>query len=242
MPAQGTAVADRLDAPVRLLPTKLWAGFAALAVAVGAAAVWATAATLPQHVSTAGLIVHGRAVVSARAPLDASVVSVAVTPGQTVRRGARIATLRADGVDVDVTAPAGGTVMSLLAAPGTAVRPGSAMATIDATGRPAHAVLLVHSAVELARLAPGQHVDVAGVPGEGRVRAVTPYPASRADLAARFGTADLPAEGDPGAATWLVDVALDPSAGAVGPALAPVSAKVLVGSVRPYRLVFGGSR
>ena len=47
-----------LNQPVRLLSAKLWAGFAALALVVAAAAVWATVASLPQHVSARGVIVQ----------------------------------------------------------------------------------------------------------------------------------------------------------------------------------------
>jgi hypothetical protein len=129
--------------------------------------------------------------------------------------------------------------MTLLAAPGRSLLPGSPLVAIDAVAEPARAVLLVGSAREIARLAPGQRVDVAGATfGTGRIASITPYPASKVDLVARFGTADLPGAADGPA--WLVDVALDRQVAA--PGLAPVSASVLVDRVRPYRLVFGGSK
>jgi biotin carboxyl carrier protein len=226
---------DGLDQPIRLLPARLWAGFAALALVVAAAAVWSTATTLPEHVSARGVIVHGTGPVTVRATTGGSLSSVTVAPGATVHRGQPLATLALGHRTVALRAPADGIVMTLLATPGRRLLPGAPVVAIDAVTRPARAVLFVTSPRELARLEPGQRVDVAAV-GSGRVVSLTQYPASAVDLVARFGTADLPnADG-----AWLVDVALDSPQPA--PALAPVRARVLVGRVRPYRLVFGGSQ
>jgi multidrug efflux pump subunit AcrA (membrane-fusion protein) len=236
-----TPAADRLDVPVRLLPARLWAGFAALALVVVAAAVWGTVATLPQHVSATGVILHGRSAVTVRATEAGSLSSLSVTPGTTVHRGRLLGTLTSDGVQVAVRAPVDGTVMSVLAAPGRRLEPGAALVAIDAVARPARAVLVVISPRTLARLAPGQHVDVAGA-GDGRVSSVTPYPASEVDLVSRFGTTEVPGIARDGKSTWLVDVALDEPLAQGVPALTPVRASVLVDRVRPYRLVFGGTR
>jgi biotin carboxyl carrier protein len=231
---------ERLDQPVRLLSAKLWAGFAALALVVVAAAVWATVASLPQHVSARGVIVHGRGAVTVRATTAGSLAAFAVEPGSAVRRGQRIGTLATAGGKIPVRAPVNGTVMTFLTAPGRKLLPGAPLVAIDAVTRPARLVLLVSSPREVARLAPGQRVDFGGAAfGRGRVAAVTPYPASDVDLLARFGTTNVP--GANGKPDWLVDVTLDAPTAPV-PALAPVSARVLVDRVRPYRLVFGGSR
>jgi biotin carboxyl carrier protein len=224
-----------LDQPVRLLPARLWAGFAALALVVAAGAVWSTMTTLPEHVSAQGVIVHGRGAVTVRATASGSLSSLAVSPGSPVHRGQLVATLARAHRTIAVLAPVDGMVMTLLASPGGNLLPGAPLVAIDAVGRPARAILFVGSPRELARLAPGQHVDVAAV-GGGRVVSVAPYPASGVDLVARFGSADVTS-----GSAWLVDVALDSSALKL-PALAPVSARVLVDRVRPYRLVFGGSR
>jgi len=229
-----------LNQPVRLLSAKLWAGFAALALVVAAAAVWATVASLPQHVSARGVIVHGRGAITVRATTAGSLASFAVEPGSTVRRGQRIGTLVAPEGKIPVRAPVNGTVMTLLTAPGRKLLPGAPLVAIDAVTQPARLVLLVSSPREVARLVPGQRVDFGGATfASGRVASVTPYPASGIDLLSRFGTANVPgADGKP---DWLVDVTLDSPTTPV-PALAPVSARVLVDRVRPYRLVFGGSR
>jgi hypothetical protein len=236
-----TPAADRLDQPVRLLPARLWAGFAALALVVVATVIWGTVATLPQHVSATGVILHGPNAVIVRATDAGSLSSLAVAPGTRVENGSLIGTLSSGGRQIEVRAPVGGTVMSVLATPGRGLEPGAALVSIDAVARPARAVLVVTSPRTLARLAPGQHVDVPGA-GDGRVNSVTPYPASRVDLLARFGTTDVPGIGEAGKSTWLVDVALDEPTVQAVPALTPVSASVLVDRVRPYRLVFGASR
>lgn len=239
MPAPLDHAGERLDAPVKLLSARLWAGFAALAVAVAATGAWGAVGTLPQHVSASGVILHGADAVSVRAPVAGSLASVAVAQGSPVRRGQLLATLAAGSRRVALRAPAAGTVMSLLAAPGREVEPGAPVLALDPVARPARAVLFVTSTRVLARLAPGQRVDLGGATyGQGRIRSVTPYRASAADLVARFGSARVP--GAPRGA-WLVDVALDGGA-PPAPALAPVSASVLVDRVHPYQLVFGGSR
>ena len=236
MPAPVTThVADRLDQPVRLLPARLWAGFAALALVVVAGVVWSTMTTLPEHVSAHGVIVHGSGAVTVRATASGSLSSLAVAPGASVHRGQLLAVLARPHRTIAVRAPVDGRVMTLLAAPGRKLLPGAPLVAIDAVARPARAVLFVDSPRELARLARGQHVDVAAV-GGGRVVSVAPYPASAVDLVARFGTAEVAA-----GSAWLVDVALDAPAQDL-PALAPVSARVLVDRVRPYRLVSGGTR
>jgi pyruvate/2-oxoglutarate dehydrogenase complex dihydrolipoamide acyltransferase (E2) component len=191
--------------------------------------------TLPEHVSARGVIVHGGGAVTVRATGSGSLSSLAVSPGAPVHRGQLVATLARAHRTIAVHAPVDGRVMTLLASPGGKLLPGAPLVAIDAVARPARAVLFVDSPRELARLAPGQHVDVAAI-GGGHVVSIAPYPASAVDLVARFGTADVA-----GGSTWLVDVALDAPSQDV-PALAPVSARVLVGRVRPYRLVFGGSR
>jgi biotin carboxyl carrier protein len=229
-----------LNQPVRLLSAKLWAGFAALALVVAAAAVWATVASLPQHVSAPGVIVHGHGAVTVRAGSAGSLASFAVEPGATVHRGELLGTLAGAGGKIPVRAPVNGTVMSFLTAPGRKLLPGAPLVAIDAVTRPARLVLLVDSPREVARLAPGQRVDFGGATfGTGRIASVTPYPASDVDLLARFGTTSLP--GAAGKPDWLVDVTID-SPASPAPALAPVSARVLVDHVRPYRLVFGSSR
>src|SRR6201999_4587789 len=101
--------------------------------------------------------------------------------------------------NVALVAPADGTVMSLLATPGTALLPGAPVVTIDPPRPPPRVVLLGTSPVELARLAPGQQVDLAGIAGGGKVASITPDAASTADLIARFGTADVAT----GTQTWL---------------------------------------
>jgi pyruvate/2-oxoglutarate dehydrogenase complex dihydrolipoamide acyltransferase (E2) component len=181
------------------------------------------------------VIVHGTGAVTVRATTSGSLSSLAVAPGARVHRGQLVATLARAKRSIAVLAPVDGTVMTLLAAPGRKLLPGAPLVAIDAVARPARAVLFVDSPRELARLAPGQRVDVAAL-GGGRIVSVTPYPASAVDLVARFGTAEVA-----GKSAWLVDVALDGPAQDL-PALAPVSARVLVDRVRPYRLVFGGSR
>jgi multidrug resistance efflux pump len=242
MPAPLTTQrADRLDVPVRLLSARLWAGFAAFALVVAGAAVWGTVATLPQHVSAPGVILHGPSAVTVRATEGGSLSSLAVSPGALVERGQLLGTLTAGDRLLSVRAPVDGRVMSVLAAPGRKLLPGAPLVAIDAVARPARAVLFVSSPRTLGRLEPGQRVDVGGVAG-GHVASVTPYPASAVDLVARFGTTDVPGIARDGKSIWLVDVSLDAHAAPAVPALAPVRASVLVDRIRPYRLVFGGSR
>ena len=238
-----THVTDRLDAPVRLLSARLWAGFAALALVVVGIAVWGTVATLPEHVSARGVILHGDAAVTVRSTAAGSLASLAVAPGAPVHRGEVLGTLAGAGGRVALRAPVDGVVMSVLAVPGRRLLPGAPLVAIDASARPARAVLFVSSARTIARLAPGQRVDLGGaVFGSGRIGSITPYPVSSANVVARFGTADIPGVARAGGPTWLVDVSLDRASARAVPALSPVSASVLVDRIRPYRLVLGGSR
>ena len=157
-----THVTDRLDAPVRLLSARLWAGFAALALVVVGIAVWGTVATLPEHVSARGVILHGDAAVTVRSTAAGALASLAVAPGAPVHRGEVLGTLAGAGGRVALRAPVDGVVMSVLAVPGRRLLPGAPLVAIDASARPARAVLFVSSARTIARLAPGQRVDLGG--------------------------------------------------------------------------------
>lgn len=239
-PTTTTPISDRLDVPVRLLPARLWAGFAAFAVLVLATVVWAIVATLPEHVSARGVTLDGAALVAARAPSAGSLASLSVTAGARVTRGEPIGALSHAGRMVPLRAPVTGTVANLLASPGQHVLTGAALAEIDPAAESPRAILFVTSVGDLAQLAPGDNVEVTGATlARGRVLSATPYPASEADLTARFGATQVPGLPSLGTPTWLVDVQLSGQASAV-PALAPISATVLVGRQHPYQLVFGG--
>jgi hypothetical protein len=239
-PAPATPIVDRLDVPVRLLPARLWAGFAAFAALVLAAVVWAVAATLPEHVSAGGVTLNGGSLVAARAPAAGSLASVSVSAGTRVTRGEPIGALSQGARVVPVRAPVTGTVATLLAVPGQQLESGAPLADIDQTAQPPRAVMFVTSVRDLAQLAPGDTVEVTGATvARGRVLSITPYPASADDLVARFGTTQVPGLHLAGKPVWLVDVGLS-SRGPAPPALAPISATVLVGHQHPYQLVFGG--
>jgi biotin carboxyl carrier protein len=247
MPARAsTHTADSLDAPVRLVPARLWTGFAALALVVAGAVLWSVLATLPQHVSASGVILHGASAITVRATTAGSLASVVVTPGTTVQRGQPLATFRAGKRQLLVGSPVDGTVVGVPATPGQALLPGAPLVAIDPATASARAILLVRSPREASRLAAGQTVELAGSTAgarlRGRVSVVAPYPSSADDVAARLGTRDVPGLASDGKPTWLVDVALDARGAAALPALTPVSASVLVERIRPHRLVFGDLR
>jgi biotin carboxyl carrier protein len=246
MPAQAsTHTADSLDAPIRLVPARLWTGFAALALIVAAAVLWSVLATLPQHVGATGVIIHGGHAVTVSATASGSLSSVVVTPGTAVRRGQPLATFSAAGRRLLVGAPVDGTVIAVPARLGQPLLPGAPLVTIDPATESPRAVLLVTSPREASRLAPGQRVELAGSAAgalRGRVSVVAPYPSSAADVAARLGTANVPGRPRDGKPAWLVDVTLDARSAPTVPALSPVRASVLVDRVRPHKLVFGDVR
>ncbi|MEZ5406947.1 MAG: biotin carboxylase N-terminal domain-containing protein [Acidimicrobiales bacterium] len=130
----------------------------------GPAASFRTAATGTGGVGTA-VAQQSRAAVTAgpgqalvTVPMQGTVVSVAVEPGQPVRAGAEVAVLEAMKMEHVITAPASGTVSRLVVGPGDTLYEGEALAVIDEgevdvdDGTAAAAVDLDHIRPDLAEI------------------------------------------------------------------------------------------
>ncbi|MGE0484255.1 MAG: carboxyl transferase domain-containing protein [Gammaproteobacteria bacterium] len=104
---------------------------AALAEAAHALAPPALAGAANRAPSAAAVAVPAGATVVG-APMRGSVVSIAVAPGQAVRRGAVVALLEAMKMHHEVVAPVSGTIGEVLAAPGDVVDEGAVLAFVTA--------------------------------------------------------------------------------------------------------------
>ncbi len=67
-------------------------------------------------------------------PLQGTIVSIDVSPGETVRRGQQVAVMEAMKMEHVITAEAGGIVLSISVQPGEAVMPGHPVVLIQETG------------------------------------------------------------------------------------------------------------
>jgi hypothetical protein len=241
---------EQLDDLVTIVRPRTKAALAALLLALAAVVVWSLLARIPTNVQLPGVLVHGDGPVPVEAPVGGTVGAVTAADGSAVARGARLGTVvAADGRAVPLRAPAAGTVIAQLVRPGEPVAAGAAVVALDPTRRPLHALLVVASD-EAAGLQPGMPVQLTAVAPQvyasldGIVRSVDAYPATRADLAARFGSAEL-APPLPKGRVRLVDVTLggrfgDASYATHVPALVSVTATIRVATRRPISFVKGG--
>ncbi len=103
----------------------------------GPAASFRTAATGTGGVGTAvaqqsrAAVVAGPGQALVTVPMQGTVVSLAVEPGQPVRAGAEVAVLEAMKMEHVITAPVSGTVSRLVVGPGDTLYEGEALAVID---------------------------------------------------------------------------------------------------------------
>jgi biotin carboxyl carrier protein len=239
------AVETELAQPIRVIPARIWAAVAAIAVLVAGGLTWAMAGTWPPQLTTAAIVAHGSGPQLARAGVAGSVLDVTVRTGQPVRAGQPVATIAADdGTRETLRAPADGTVAAVLAPAGTAVRAGTDVVSVDVTAAAPTAALIVADPGQLDRLAAGQQVriDADGVLLIGRVADAQPVRTSIAAVAAELTVGGL--EGTVGLAgvppttpVWRVAVELDPGQQIAGTGAA--RAVVELPAVPVYQLITG---
>lgn len=86
-------------------------------------------------------------------PLQGTIVSIDVNPGEAVRRGQQVAVMEAMKMEHVITAETGGVVLSVAVAPGEAVMPGHPVVVIQETGDATEQVI-AEAAVDLDRIRP----------------------------------------------------------------------------------------
>jgi HlyD family secretion protein len=85
---------DRLDMPVRLVPTSGWLLLGAFALLITAALIWATLSTAPIRVAGEGILIDSAGLSEVSASIDGQIEAMRVVSGQSVSRGQVIALLR----------------------------------------------------------------------------------------------------------------------------------------------------
>lgn len=248
---------ERLDESVRLATVPAWLVAAALAVAVGSAAVWSFTGSVPRTVTGPGVLTHAAGVSTLEATVGGQVTEVWVSPDSRIAAGDLIfSAIADDGTTVTERAPWPAVVVNLGVTDGMLMRPGDTVAALERLDTPGDALLArVYVPADRApMLRPGLPVDieVASVPAAvfgtlaGTVSDVGQFPETEASLRAFHGT-DTDVRGFLGAgAPVAVTVALDPDpAGAGGlawskvgppysvPSQSEVTADIVVAAERP---------
>lgn len=161
-----------------------WLILVGLALLVLAGVAWAVFGKTPDVVAGRGMVVPSQGFMEVGTEIQGTVRSVDVTPGVTVERGTRVATILTDsGDDVTVSSPVDGTVASVLVRSGGITDRGTALVTIEPAGSRAVVVGFV-AAGPGKRVQPGMEARVspASVPRsqygtmKGHVTAVSPVP------------------------------------------------------------------
>ncbi|NNG37441.1 HlyD family efflux transporter periplasmic adaptor subunit [Nakamurella aerolata] len=256
---------DELDSPTLLASPRGWIATFVIGFVICAAFTWSVVGRLPVSVSAPGLLTYPQGTVTVESPLDGVVSRLAVRPGQSIAEGAPLATVTtADGRTVPIPSPFAGTVVGQSASDAQILARGDALVTVERRASPSEPMVAMLFADEAAYagLQTGQQVtlNVATAPSarfgllRGAVRSSSPYPLTRAQVAALVG-GDLAAEqyvksGAPHLV--LVSLDADPSTASgfawtskSGPPM-PLRSQVLVtgtiavGSQTPLSMVFGG--
>lgn len=244
---------------IQLVPRGYVFALSAILLALLGLVGWSVFGSVPSSVRLTGVLVHGDGPRPVPAPAAGTVVSVAVQPGEAVKRGQAVASVQTpSGGRSPVTAPADGTVLGVVSAPGTAVSPGTPVVSLDLTGGGLTGWLFVKAdkgypapagSPVTARLSSGDSV----VTVDGTVRGVGGYPMTGAEISRLLG--GLPARlavPDDGpyrlvavsihalGVTGSARLSLDGEQSSRVPALIPLVADVRTGSIRPIDALVGG--
>jgi hypothetical protein len=244
---------------IRLVPSGYALALSMILVALFGLVSWSVFGTVPSSVHLTGVLVHGDGPSPVPAPAAGTVVSVAVRPGQKVRRGEKVAVVQtASGRHSPVTATAEGTVLGVVSAPGTAVAPGTPVVSVDLSDGGLTGWLFVRAdrgypaaagSSVTARLSSGDSV----VTMDGTVRGIGSYPMTGSEISRMLGglPARLAVSGDGPyrlvtvsmralGVTGSAHLALSGQEASEVPALIPLVADVRTGSVRPIDALVGG--
>jgi multidrug efflux pump subunit AcrA (membrane-fusion protein) len=128
---------DRLSSPedldrlVRVARPGTWIALGGLLLVIAGVVVWATLTSITTTVPGLGFVLPEGGLIEASAAQAGIVQQVDVRPGQGVRRGDPVATLKlADGSDLRITAPAAGQVGEVVRASGDFVPEGGVVAIL----------------------------------------------------------------------------------------------------------------
>lgn len=190
-----------LDGVIRTTKPRTWWALAAITVAVVILLIWSIVATVPQQVSSTGVISAIDATRTVPAPVEGS-VEYSVEIGDEVSKGDLLATVAAfDGGDQELTSPITGTVQDRLVPSGAGVSPGDGIVRVlqPASARSNTVALTYLPAEDAIRFDPEQSVQVfitdisSGRQSEvsGTVQSVSVIPSSPDAMTVEVGSRDL---------------------------------------------------
>lgn len=194
---------EQLDRTLTITSPMSWIGLLGATLMVIATIVWAIFGTLPEVVSTTGIIVGPDGVNACFTSYTGEVENVEVSEGDTVKAGDTLLTVKgSDGNRYEVTAQMDGILTGILAEPGTMVWQGSEIARITPKDATRQVVVCYVSAFEESDLTEGMEVLIYPTSADsqkaghmtGRIIAVDSYAASAANLPFVLGADNLMAD------------------------------------------------
>lgn len=240
---------DHLDSPLVLTDPRGWVALFVVLIVAAMLGLWAFLAQIPQTVEGRGTLGYPGSVQTVQAAVSGPVTNVSVAPGDQIRAGQSVATIKGQGGEQVVRAAQSGRVTALSVQPGAVLAVGDPVLSFE-PGYSASARLQIVTALPVqtaSDIRPGQSVKIT-VPGvnarrygllSGHVHTISEYvqtPASGggADSATRAAVITLDGTGRD--YTWTGVNAPD---SALIPGM-PVTISIQTAMETPIQVVLGG--
>lgn len=146
---------DQLDRTLSVTSARGWITLVGLVGVVVGALVWGTLGSIPTLMPANGILIRQGGLQQVKAPTGGQLTDLQVKPGDVVKVGQTLATLKAQAsATAPLTSPSDGTVVEVSVATNGSVQAGANVITLELTDKPLQAVLLVPLA-EGKKLKPG---------------------------------------------------------------------------------------